>query len=184
MFGKYGTEHGRRSTRDERRNAACEPLREVRAGDGQARKSVARETACSASRSVRGRILLREPERAGDLVFTDRARLRRAVRDRGVSALRKPVLRAGRSVVEGGSEQAVARSRQDGASCRVERGRRFRSRGDRSADGGSVEAREAASRCEGEGLGDHESGGTEAARGRATKAARAVSTHRTAKARR
>src|SRR6185503_4488619 len=119
-FGKYDAEHVRRRARDERRSAARELLREVRAGDGQARKGVAREAACSAAPSVRDRVRVRKPERARDLVFADRARLRGTVLARAVPARREAVLRAGRSVVEVGSEQAAARSRQ-GASCRAER---------------------------------------------------------------
>src|SRR6185369_12910900 len=100
-------------------NAARELLREVRAGDSQAREGAAREAACPAARSVRDRIRVRQPKRARDLLFTDRARLRRGVRDGAVPANGAPVLWAGCSLVEVGSETAAARSRQDGASCRA-----------------------------------------------------------------
>src|SRR5271169_3591675 len=60
---------------DERRNAARELLREVRAGDGQTRKGVAREAAGPAARSFRDRVRVREPERARELIFAYRARL-------------------------------------------------------------------------------------------------------------
>src|SRR5580765_7851068 len=85
----------KRSTRDEPRNAARELLREVRAGDGQAREGVAREAACSAARAVRDRVRLRQSKRARDLLFTDRPRLRWGVRDGAVPANGAPVLRAG-----------------------------------------------------------------------------------------
>src|SRR5436190_21969202 len=153
----------KRSTRDERRSAACELLRQVRARDRQGRQGSAREAACSPARSVRDRVRVREPELARDLVFTDRARLRWVVRDRPLPGLREAVLRAGRAVVEVGSEQAAARERQDGASCRAEHGCGLQLRGDRRVDGGRVEAREAAARCRRERLDDHQSGRAEAA---------------------
>src|SRR6185295_11710773 len=81
---------------DEPRNAARELLREVRAGDGHAWKGAAREAARPTSRTVRDRVLLRKPERARDLVFADRARLRGAVLDRAAPGQGEPVFHAGR----------------------------------------------------------------------------------------
>jgi len=52
-----------------------------------------------------------KPERARDLVFTDRERLRGAVRALAVPARGEAVLRAGRTVVEVGSEQAPCKGR-------------------------------------------------------------------------
>src|SRR5580698_4869003 len=91
---------------DERRNAARGLLRKVRACHGEARKGVAREAAGPAARSFRDRIRIREPERARDLIFADRARLRSRVLDLGVSAFGEAGIRQGRRAREVGPEQA------------------------------------------------------------------------------
>src|SRR5262245_58574004 len=86
---EYGAAHAHR------RKADRELLREVRAGDGEARQGIAREVAEATARAERVRLSVRAPGVARDLVLPDPARQGRRVHDRAVSGLGEVVLREG-----------------------------------------------------------------------------------------